>query len=389
MVKQLKYWLKQRFPFEQILHDNLTGYKLPKNLNGWYLFGSLAIFVLALQLLTGIFLTMYYTPTAEEAFASVEYIMREVKYGWLIRYLHTTGASFFFIVVYLHMFRSLLYGSHQKPRELVWVFGMLLYLLLMAEAFMGYLLPWGQMSYWGAQVITSLFSAIPVIGPKLVLMIRGDFMVSDATLHRFFALHIIAIPLLILFLVRLHIRALHHVGPNNPNGTDIKKPHQLIPFHPYYTLKDVWGLSVFLIFFALIVFFAPALGGLFLESTNYIPANPMQTPAHITPAWYLTPYYAMLRAVPDKLWGVVTMVAAIAILFMVPWLDRSPVRSMRYRNWLSKIALVIFIISVLMLGYLGSIDVTPMRTLCTRVLTGFYFAFFLLMPVYTRLIDDV
>lgn len=384
MAKDVMHWLKQRLPLERVIRDNFTGYKLPKNFNIWYVFGSLALFVLALQFMSGIFLTMHYTPSAKEAFASIEHIMRDVNYGWLIRYLHTTGASFFFIIIYLHMFRSLLYGSHQKPRELVWVFGMLLYLLLMAEAFMGYLLPWGQMSYWGAQVITSLFAAIPIIGPKLVLMIRGDFIVSDATLHRFFALHIIALPLLLLLLVRLHMSALHYVGANNPEGKMITTPAQVVSFYPYYILKDLWGLAVFLVIFALVVFFGPELGGLFIEPSNYIPANPLQTPTHITPVWYLTPYYAMLRAIPDKLGGIVTMLAAILMLFMVPWLDRSPVRALRYRSWLNKLALVMFGLSVLLLGYLGATELTPMRIFWARLLTGFYFAFFLLMPFYSR-----
>lgn len=388
MANTLVNWFKQRFPIEKTYQENLTRYYLPKNFNFWYLLGSLALFILGLQLFTGIFLSMYYTPTAKEAFASVEFIMRDVNYGWLIRYLHSTGASFFFIVIYLHMFRSLLYGSHKRPRELVWLLGMSLYLLLLAEAFMGYLLPWGQMSYWGAQVITSLFSAIPIIGPKLTLWMRGDYMVADATLHRFFALHIMAVPLIMIFLVRLHIKALHYVGANNPLGIDIainSKDNQTIPFHPYYTLKDLWGLAVFLVIFTLIVFFAPEFGGYFLEPANFIPADPLQTPAHIAPIWYMTPFYAMLRAVPDKLWGVITMAAAIAILFVLPWLDRSPVRSMLYRGWMSKMALFIFSLSFLGLGYLGLTDVTPWRTLLARVFTVGYFAYFLLMPFYTAL----
>lgn len=388
MANKLTNWFKQRFPIEKIYQENLTRYYLPKNFNFWYLLGSLALIIMGLQFISGIFLSMYYTPTAKEAFASVEFIMRDVNYGWLIRYLHSTGASFFFIVIYLHMFRSLLYGSHKSPRELVWLLGMLLYLVLLAEAFMGYLLPLGQMSYWGAQVITSLFGAIPVIGPKLTLWVRGDYAVTDATLHRFFALHIIAVPLIMIFLVRLHIKALHYIGANNPAGIDISTTridNQTIPFHPYYTIKDLWGLAVFLLIFTLIVFFAPEFGGYFLEPANFIPADPLQTPAHIAPIWYMTPFYAMLRAVPDKLGGVMTMAAAIAILFVIPWLDKSPVRSIRYRGWMSKIALIIFSLSFLGLGYLGLTDVTPLRTLFARAFTVGYFAFFLLMPIYTAL----
>lgn len=376
-------WFKQRFPIERFTQEHLTGYYLPKNFNFWYFFGSLALVIFGLQIISGIFLTMHYTPTAQDAFASVEYIMRDVNYGWLIRYVHSTGASFFFVVIYLHMFRSLLYGSHQRPRELVWLIGMALYLLILAEAFMGYLLPWGQMSYWGAQVITSLLSAIPVVGPKLMLWIRGDYNVADSTLHHFFALHVVAIPFLMALLVRMHIVALHHVGPNNPDGCDqIKKE---VAFHPYYTIKDLWGLAVFLLIFALVVFFMPEMGGYFLEPANYNPANPLQTPSHIAPVWYLTPFYAMLRAVPDKFWGVITLAAAIAILFVVPWLDRSPVRSIRYRGWLSKVALIILVISFVGLGYLGATEVTSVKTLLARIMTIGYFAFFLLMPVYTRL----
>lgn len=374
-------WFKQRFPLQRLL---LTDYLVPKNFNFWYFFGSLALLVFGLQIITGVFLTMHYTPTAEQAFASVEHIMREVNYGWLIRYLHSTGASFFFIVIYLHMFRSLLYGSHQRPRELVWLLGMGLFVLLMAEAFMGYLLPWGQMSYWGAQVITSLFSAIPVLGPKLMLWIRGDYSVANSTLQRFFALHVIAIPLLFGFLIRLHLIALHHVGSNNPEGIELKASQQ-VAFHPYYTIKDLWGIAIFLLVFLSIVFFAPEFGGFFLEKSNFIPADPLQTPSHINPIWYLTPFYAMLRAVPDKLCGVMVMAAAIAILFVVPWLDRSPVRSIRYRGLLSKIGLSVFGLSFLSLGYLGLTEVTPLRLLLARVYTGLYFGFFLLMPVYTSL----
>ncbi len=316
--------------------------------------------------------------------------MRDVPYGWLIRYLHSTGASFFFIVIYLHMFRSLLYGSHKKPRELLWLIGMSLYLMLMAEAFMGYLLPWGQMSFWGAQVITSLFGAIPGIGPALETWIRGDFNVSGATLNRFFALHVVAIPMLMLIFIWLHIIALHQVGSNNPDGIEIKakkdkngNPVDGIPFHPYYTVKDLWGVAVFLIVFCTVVFFMPEMGGYFLEHPNFEPADPLKTPEHIAPVWYMTPFYAILRAVPDKFWGVVAMAAAIAILFVLPWLDRSPVRSIRYRGWMSKLALALFTISFVALGYLGMVPVTPLRTALAQICSVIYFLFFLLMPFYT------
>jgi len=389
-IADLTQWIDNRFPLTKIWNDHLAKYYAPKNFNFWYYFGSLALLVLVMQIGTGIWLAMYYTPTAEGAFASIEFIMRDVHYGWLLRYLHTTGASAFFVVVYLHMFRSLMYGSYQKPRELVWLLGMGLYLLLMAEAFMGYLLPWGQMSFWGAQVITSLFGAIPGIGPDLVTWIRGDYSVSGATLNRFYALHIIAIPLMILLLVWMHIVALHQVGSNNPEGIDIKKhkdaqghPLDGIPFHPYYTVKDLWGVAVFLIVFALVVFFMPTGFGYFLENANFIPANPMQTPTHIAPLWYLTPFYTMLRAIPDKLSGVLVMASAIAILFVLPWLDRSPVKSIRYRGWPSRIALLIFVISFICLGYLGTVPVTSERQLWSQIFTTCYFLFFLLMPIYT------
>lgn len=385
-------WLDARFPLINTWKKHFSEYYAPKNFNFFYYFGSLATIVLLNQLLTGLWLTMFYTPTAEQAFSSVEFIMRDVNYGWLLRYLHSTGASAFFIVVYLHMFRGLLYGSYQKPRELVWLLGMAIFLLLLAEAFFGYLLPWGQMSYWGAQVITSLFGAIPYVGDGLVTWLRGDFNVANATLQRFFALHVIGIPLLLLFLVYLHIVALHKVGSNNPEGIEIKnnldkegKPVDGIPFHPYYTLKDLVGLTVFLIIFFAVVFFLPEMGGYFLEHANFEPANPMVTPDHIAPVWYMTPYYAILRAIPHKLTGVIAMGASILILFFIPWLDRSPVRSMRYKGIFSKIALALFVISFIVLAYLGTTDVSPVRLLLARIFTFVYFAYFILMPVYSSL----
>jgi len=342
---------------------------------------------------------MMYTPTAEGAFASVEYIMRDVNYGWLLRYMHSTGASMFFLVVYLHMFRALMYGSYQKPRELIWIFGMAIYLLLMAEAFMGYVLPWGQMSYWGAQVIINLFSAIPGIGEDLAIWIRGDYLISGATLNRFFALHVVALPLVLVGLVILHILALHEVGSNNPDGVDIKKnkdqngiPKDGIPFHPYYTVHDLVPIAVFLAVFATIVFFFPEMGGYFLEKPNFQQADPLQTPDHIAPVWYFTPFYAMLRAVTFNLlglssqfWGVVVMGAAVAILFVLPWLDRSPVRSIRYKGMLSRIALTVFVVSFVMLGYLGTVPTTDIKTLLAQLGTLGYFGFFILMPFYTRM----
>ncbi|MGV8844631.1 MAG: cytochrome b [Pseudomonas sp.] len=385
-------WVDARFPATKMWEDHLSKYYAPKNFNFFYFFGSLALLVLVNQLVTGVWLTMSYTPSAEEAFASVEYIMRDVEYGWILRYLHSTGASAFFIVVYLHMFRGLLYGSYQKPRELVWVFGMLIYLALMAEAFMGYLLPWGQMSYWGAQVIISLFGAIPVIGADLTQWIRGDYLISGITLNRFFALHVVALPIVILGLVVLHILALHEVGSNNPDGVDIKKhkdengkPLDGIPFHPYYTVKDIAGVVVFLFVFCAIVFFFPEMGGYFIEKPNFEVANALKTPAHIAPVWYFTPFYAILRAIPDKLMGVIAMGGAIAVLFVLPWLDRSPVKSMRYKGWLSKIWLLVFCISFVILGVLGVLAPTPGRTLVAQICTALYFAYFILMPFYTRL----
>ena len=388
-------WVDARFPLTSLVKEHLSEYYAPKNFNFWYFFGSLALFILVLQIVTGIFLTMHYKPDAELAFASVEYIMRDVEWGWLIRYLHSTGASAFFVVVYLHMFRGLLYGSYKEPRELVWIFGMLIYLALMAEAFMGYLLPWGQMSYWGAQVITSLFGAIPYIGEGLALWIRGDYVVADATLNRFFAFHVIAIPLVLLGLVAAHIMALHEVGSNNPDGVEIKKnknakgiPLDGIAFHPYYSVKDLVGIIVFLFIFSIILFYMPEFGGWFLEKDNFIPANPLQTPEHIVPVWYFTPFYAILRAVPDKLFGVMAMGGAIVVLFLIPWLDRSPVKSIRYRGPLFRIALTIFTLSFLTLGYLGTQPATGLYTLLAQIFSILYFSFFLLMPIYTSLDKD-
>ncbi len=385
-------WIDARFPLSAMWNDHLAKYYAPKNFNFWYFFGSLALMVLVLQIVTGIFLTMNYKPSAEHAFASVEYIMRDVEWGWLIRYLHSTGASAFFVVIYLHMFRGLIYGSYQKPRELIWIFGMVLYVALMAEAFMGYLLPWGQMSYWGAQVIISLFGAIPYVGDSLALWIRGDFVVSDVTLNRFFAFHVIAVPIVLLALVVLHILALHEVGSNNPDGVDIKKhkdedgiPLDGIPFHPYYTVKDVAGIGVFMILFLGVVFFAPEFGNWFLEKDNFIPADPLKTPEHIVPLWYFTPFYAILRAVPDKFGGVVGMGAAIFVMFLLPWLDRSPVRSIRYKSVIFKAAIVVFVISFIALGYLGGQPVTPLFTNLARLFSILYFLFFLLMPFYSRM----
>ncbi|MCX7118246.1 MAG: cytochrome b N-terminal domain-containing protein [Legionellales bacterium] len=385
-------WVDERFPLLSTWKEHISEYYAPKNLNFYYFFGSLAMVVLVNQLVTGLWLTMFYTPTALEAFGSVEYIMRDVNYGWLLRYMHSTGASAFFIVVYVHMFRGLLYGSYQKPRELIWILGMALFVLLMAEAFFGYLLPWGQMSYWGAQVITSLFGAIPYVGDTLVVWLRGDFHVGNATLQRFFALHVIGIPLMLVILVFLHLVALHRVGSNNPLGVDIKKhldsdgkPLDGIPFHPYYTIKDFVGVLVFLMGFFAIVFFAPEGGGYFLEHANFAPADPMVTPEHIAPVWYMTPFYTMLRAVPDKLSGVIVMGGAILILLFIPWLDKSRVKAMRFKGLPSKISLLIFVISFFILGYLGTVPVTLGKQLVARVCTAIYFAYFLFMPIYSRL----
>lgn len=433
-------WVDQRFPLMSIWRDHLSQYYAPKNFNFWYFFGGLAMLVLAIQIVTGIFLVMHYKPSAAEAFASVEYIMRDVPMGWFIRYMHSTGASAFFIVVYLHMFRGLMYGSYRQPRELIWIFGMLIYLCLMAEAFFGYLLPWGQMSFWGAQVIINLFDALPLIGPDLSTWIRGDFVISDATLNRFFAFHVIALPLVLLGLVGAHILALHEVGSNNPDGVEIKKhkdaqgrPLDGIPFHPYYTVKDMVGAVVFLFLFFLVVFFAPEMGGYFLEYNNFIPADSLKTPPHIAPVWYFTPYYSILRAITEdfmlvlaigvaayavliqvtvrdkrigmaamvialavivlmkggplaieaKVWGVAMMGAATLIFFLLPWLDRSPVKSIRYKGPLFKAALTIFVIVFLVLGYYGTQTVTPAGTLISQIGTLIYFSFFLLMPWYS------
>jgi len=390
--KGLLGWVDQRFPLSSLWNEHLAKYYAPKNFNFWYFFGSLALLVLVMQIVTGIFLTMNYKPDAREAFASVQYIMREVNWGWLIRYMHSTGASAFFIVVYLHMFRGLIYGSYRKPRELIWIFGMIIYVALMAEAFMGYLLPWGQMSYWGAQVIISLFGAIPHWGNDLSLWIRGDYVVSDATLNRFFAFHVIAVPIILLALVVAHIMALHEVGSNNPDGIEIKKnkdangiPKDGIPFHPYYTVKDIVGVVVFLMFFAAVVFFMPTMHGVFLESNNFIPADPLKTPPHIAPLWYFTPYYAILRSVPNKGLGVLAMAMAIVVMFFLPWLDRGNVKSIRYRGWLYKAFLALFVISFAALGYLGLQPPEPVLTHLARVFAVLYFAFFLLMPFYTKL----
>ena len=398
-------WVDERFPATKVWEEHVSKYYAPKNLNFWYFFGSLAMVVMVLQILTGIFLTMHYKPDSSLAFASVEYIMRDVPGGWFIRYLHSVGASMLFIVVYLHMFRGLLYGSHRSPRELIWLLGMLLYVTLMAEAFFGYLLPWGNMSYWGAQVIISLFGAVPGIGPGLSEWIRGDFVVSDATLNRFFAFHVILVPLLLSLLVYLHIVALHKVGGNNPDGIDIKKdkdasgkPLDGIAFHPYYTVKDNLGVAVMMTALLAVVFFVPELGGWFLEKDNFAPADILQTPPDIVPLWYLTPYYSILRAVTfewlpggAKLWGVLAMGAAIVVLFFLPWLDRSPVRSIRYRGWMYKTALTLFVITFVMLGYLGTrnpshVDLGLLKNVTwSQIGLVVYFAFFLLMPIYTRM----
>ena len=430
-------WIDARFPLTVLWNTQLAEYYAPKNFNFWYFFGSLALLVLVIQIVTGIFLTMHYKPDATLAFASVEYIMREVPWGWLIRYMHSTGASAFFILVYLHMFRALLYGSYRKPRELTWIFGCLIFLCLMAEAFFGYLLPWGQMSYWGAQVIVNLFGAIPFVGPDLAIWIRGDYVISDATLNRFFAMHVIAIPLVLLGLVAAHLIALHETGSNNPDGVEIKKhkdargiPLDGIPFHPYYTVKDIYGVMVFLLVFSIIMFFVPAVGGYFLEPNNFIPADPLKTPPHIAPVWYFTPYYSILRATTDsimwlvaiavavlalmtflrvrsqylrtaiagaavlviigffaldaKVWGVVFMGVSVLIFFALPWLDQAPVKSIRYRGPIYRIALTLFIVAFVILGYLGVETPTPGRTLVAQICMFVYFAFFFLMPWYTH-----
>jgi ubiquinol-cytochrome c reductase cytochrome b subunit len=440
VMEQAMTWVDNRFPASKLFKEHMSEYYAPKNFNFWYYFGVLAMVVLVIQIVTGIFLTMHYKPDAAYAFASVEYIMRDVPWGWLVRYMHSTGASAFFVVIYLHMWRGMIYGSYRKPRELIWVFGCAIFLALMAEAFMGYLLPWGQMSFWGAQVIINLFAAIPFIGPDLALLIRGDYVVGDATLNRFFALHVIAVPLVILGLVVAHIIALHEVGSNNPDGIEIKAkkdpktgiPLDGIAFHPYYTVHDIVGISVFLMLFTAVVFFAPEMGGYFLEFNNFIPADPLKTPLHIAPVWYFTPYYSMLRAVTDpmvnvfvvivalaavlavlkggltgkwrgavliaaivavamlkffdaKFWGVVVMGLAVMIMFPLPWLDRSPVKSIRYRPGWNKVLYGLFVVNFLILGYLGIKPPSDVGTLVSQIGTVFYFGFFLLMPWWSRI----
>jgi len=406
LVGNVTEWIDARFPMTSMWKAHLSEYYAPKNFNFWYFFGSLALLVLVIQIVTGIFLVMHYKPDASlnasgvpVAFASVEYIMRDVPWGWLIRYMHSTGASAFFIVVYLHMFRGVLYGSYRMPRELIWVFGVMIFLALMAEAFAGYLLPWGQMSYWGAQVILNLFSAIPFVGNDLATWIRGDFVIGDSTLNRMFSFHVIAIPLVLIGLVVAHVLALHEVGSNNPDGVEIKKkkdergiPLDGIPFHPYYTVKDIVGVVVFLMAFSIIVFFMPEGGGYFLEYNNFIPADPMVTPPHIAPVWYFTPYYSLLRAVTyplfgidAKFWGVVAMGAGVVIFAFLPWLDRSPVKSIRYRGPIFKVFLAIWVVCFFILGYLGVLAPTPGRTLVSQICTVIYFGFFLTMPVWSKL----
>ncbi len=439
VTEKLLNWVDNRFPATKLYKEHLSEYYAPKNFNFWYFFGSLALLVLVIQIVTGIFLVMHYKPDAALAFGSVEYIMRDVPGGWIIRYMHSTGASAFFVVVYMHMFRGMLYGSYRKPRELIWIFGCAIFLSLMGEAFFGYLLPWGQMSYWGAQVIVNLFAAVPFIGPDLALLIRGDYVVGDATLNRFFSFHVIAIPLVLLGLVAAHILALHEVGSNNPDGVEIKakkdaqgRPLDGIPFHPYYTVHDIFGVCVFLMVFTAIVFFGPELGGYFLEYNNFIPADPLKTPLHIAPVWYFTPFYSMLRATntfmvnvfcvvvglaalmalilgklsnlkrigaivvaiaaiallktfDPKFWGVVVMGGAVIILFFLPWLDRSPVKSIRYRPRWHMVVYTVFVIFFIVLGYLGIQPPSELFTLIAQIGTLFYFGFFLLMPWWSRL----
>ena len=391
-------WLDERFPATETFEYHMSKYYAPKNFNFWYYFGVLSIVMLVIQILTGIWLTMSYAPTAERAFASVEYIMRDVEFGWLIRYMHTTGASFFFLVVYLHMYRGLMYGSYRGPRELLWLIGMAIFIALMAEGFLGYMLPWGNMSYWAGQVIVSLAGAIPVVGPDLMEWVRGDYLISEATLNRFFALHVIAVPLVLVVLVFVHLVALHHVGSNNPDGIDIKKnkgpdgiPVDGIGFHPYYVVHDIHATVVMLFFFAIVVFFAPEMFGYFIEKPNFIEANPLATPEHIAPVWYYTPFYSMLRAatyplfgVPAKFWGLVVMAGAIIIPAFLPWLDRSPVRSIRYKGLASRVMLGVLIVSFFILGYLGTKAPTDGRTALAQICTVLYFAYFMLMPWYTR-----
>ena len=384
-------WIEKRFPLRELIESQLTHYYPPKNLNAWYYFGVLALVLLVSQFATGIVLAMFYQPGASTAFDSVEYIMREVSWGWLIRYVHSTGASAFFAVVYLHMFRALMYGSYQRPRELLWLLGMLVYFAMMAEAFMGYVLPWGNMSYWGAQVIVNLFSTVPVVGSGLVDWIRGDYGISEATLGRFFSLHAVAVPLALVLLVTLHLIALRTTGSNNPDGVEVKenldgngRPLDGIAFHPYYTVKDLLSVAVFLTVFAGVVFFVPTFGGLFLERDNFEMANPASTPEHIAPVWYFTPFYAILRAVPDQRMGALLMLLAVLSFVFLPWLDRSPVRSIRYKGWLSRLFLAMFAISFVGLGYLGLRPAEGSYVLAARLLSIFYFAYFWLMPFYTK-----
>jgi len=396
--KNVMDWIDDRLPVTEAYEKHLSKYYAPKNLNIWYYFGIFSFVVLVNQLLTGIWLTMNYVPTGEGAFASIEYIMRDVEYGWMLRYMHSTGASAFFVVVYLHMFRGLIYGSYQKPRELIWILGMLVYVALMAEGFFGYLLPWGNMSFWGAQVIVSLASAIPIVGEDLAIWVRGDFNMSGVTLNRFFALHVVLVPLFLLVLVVLHVLALHEVGSNNPDGVDVKanldeegRPLDGVPFHPYFTLGKLPGIIVFLGLFSAVMFFYPDGGGYLIEHPNYEPADPLKTPELIAPVWYYTPFYSMLRAatfplagLDAKFWGLVVMAGAIIIPAVLPWLDKSPVKSIRYKGMGSKVMLALFVISFFILGYLGTVHPTPARTFLAQICTGIYFAYFLLMPWYTR-----
>lgn len=389
MQKSLFNWLSERLPINEYIHQHLTQYYLPKNLNFWYFFGSLTLFTFFLQILTGIWLTMFYTPTPEGAFNSIEMVMRDIPYGWLLRYLHSTGASVFFIVIYAHIFRSLLYGSYKKPRELVWLLGVCLYIILLLEAFLGYLLPWGQTSYWASQIGTSLLDSIPKIGPMLTVWIRGNSVVSGETLHRFFAFHVIAIPLSLIFLIRLHLIALHKVGCNNPDGISIptslhNKTLFKVPFHPYYTIKELYALLIFLTIFSIILFFFPEMHGYFLETNNFIPADPLLTPSHIQPLWYLAPFYGVLCVIPNKPLGILMMGGTLFMLFLLPWLDRSPVRSMRYKGYYSRFALAIFILSFGLLSYMSTTLFTPNKILFIQILLLNYFLFFFLMPLYTK-----
>jgi ubiquinol-cytochrome c reductase cytochrome b subunit len=398
-MKNMVTWIDDRFPMTKVWNEHLAQYYAPKNFNFWYFMGSLAMLVLVNQILTGVWLAMMYKPDAALAFGSVEYIMRDVNWGWLIRYMHSTGASAFFIVIYLHMFRGLIYGSYRKPRELLWLIGVVIYVVMMATAFMGYLLPWGQMSYWGAQVIINLFAAVPVVGEELGVWIRGDYVISDVTLNRFFALHFL-LPFLLAAIVFIHIVALHKVGSNNPDGIEIKKgpkgnkwsdtaPADGIPFHPYYSVKDIAGVAGFLFLFAAAIFYAPEMGGYFLEHANFEPANPLKTPEHIAPVWYFTPFYAILRAVPSMAGsafpGVIAMGASIVVFFFLPWLDRSPVKSIRYKGLIFKAWVAIFVVVFIILGWLGTQPATATLTLLAQICSALYFAFFLLMPIYSKM----